>query len=82
MLALSAAIAAYEGLVAEQPPQEPVRHCLRHEAKEKQADVQPQAPKIRRRIRWNSVRIFRDREQRRCLDIVRRSRTANVRTGA
>ena len=53
--------------------------AVRHEAKEGQADAQPQAPKNRRRIRWNTVRIFLDREQSRCLAIVRRSRTVNVR---
>jgi hypothetical protein len=52
--------------------------AIRHEAKERQADARPQAPKNRRRIRWNPVRIFRGREQRRCLAIVRRSRTVNV----
>ena len=52
--------------------------ALRHEAKEGKADARPQAPKNRRRIRWNTVRIFRGREQSRCLAIVRRSRTVNV----
>jgi hypothetical protein len=51
---------------------------VRREAKEGQADARPQAPKNRRRIRWNTVRIFRGREQRRCPDIARRSRTVNV----
>jgi hypothetical protein len=49
-----------------------------YEAKEGQADARPQATKNRRRIRWNTVRIFRGREQRRCLAIIRRSRTVNV----
>jgi hypothetical protein len=48
--------------------------AIRHEAKERQADTRPQAPKNRKRIRWNTLRIFRDREQSRCLAIVRRSR--------
>jgi hypothetical protein len=34
--------------------------------------------KNRRRIRWNTLRIFRGREQSRCLDIVRRSRKVNL----
>ena len=52
--------------------------AVRHEAKEGQADARPQAPKNRRRIRWNTLRIFRGREQSICLDIVRRSRKVNV----
>src|SRR5687767_481031 len=40
------------------------------------ADARPQARKNRRRIRWNTLRIFSGRERRRCLQIVCRSRTA------
>jgi hypothetical protein len=32
---------------------------LRHEAKKALADARPQAPKNRRRIRWNTLRLFR-----------------------
>ncbi len=39
-----------------------------------QADARPQVTKNRRRIRWNTLRIFRGREQSRCLIIVRHSR--------
>ncbi len=52
--------------------------AVRDEAKEGQADTRPQVPRSRRRIRWNTLRIFRGREQSRCLIIVRRSRRANV----
>ena len=52
--------------------------AIRHEAKKGQADSRPQAPKNRRRIRWNTVRIFLGREQSRCLALVCRSRTVNV----
>jgi len=52
--------------------------AVRHEAKEGQADARPQASKNRRRIRWNTLRIFRGREQSICLDIVRHSRKVNV----
>ena len=38
--------------------EEPVRHCLRDEAKEVLADARPQAEKDRRCIRWNTLRIF------------------------
>jgi hypothetical protein len=48
--------------------------AIRHEAKERQADARPQDPKNRRRIRWNTLWIFRDREERRCPAIVRRNR--------
>jgi hypothetical protein len=41
-------------------------------------DARPQVRKNRRRIRWNTLRIFSGREQRRWLWIVRRSRTVNV----
>lgn len=58
--------------------QEPVRHCLRDVAKEVQADARPQATRNRRRIHWNTLRIYRGREQSRCLCIVRCSRTVNV----
>ena len=51
---------------------------IRDEANEGHADARPQAPKNRRRIRWNTVRIFWGREQRRCLALVCRSRTVNV----
>jgi hypothetical protein len=36
--------------------------AIRHEAKEASADARSQAPKNRRRIRWNTLRIVRDRE--------------------
>ena len=52
--------------------------AVRHEVKERKADARPQASKNRRRIRWNTVRILGGREQRRCLSIVRRSRTVTV----
>src|SRR5437660_4952029 len=57
---------------------EPVRHCLRDEAKEVRPDARPQARKNRRRIRWNTLRIFSGRARRRWSRIVRRSRTVNV----
>ena len=60
------------------PPLEPVRHCLRDEAKEVRPDARPQARKNRRRIHWNTLRIFSGRERRRWLRIVRRNRTVNV----
>ena len=41
-------------------------------------DARPQARKYRRRIHWNTLRIFLGRERRRWLQIVRRSRTVNV----
>ena len=40
--------------------------------------MRPQAPKNQRRIHWNTSRIFRGREQRRCLVIICRSRMVNV----
>ena len=40
------------------------------------ADARPQVRKIRRRIHWNTLRIFSDRERCRCRQIVRRSRMA------
>jgi hypothetical protein len=49
---------------------------LRSEAKELLADARPQARKIRRRIRWNTLRNVLSRERRRCLRIVCRSRMA------
>jgi len=52
---------------------EPVRHCLRDEAKEARPDARPRARKNRRCIRWNTLRIFSGRERRRWLRIVRRS---------
>ena len=58
--------------------QEPVRHYLRNEAKEVRPDARPQAWKNRRRIRWNTLRIFQGRERRRWSRIVRRSRKVNV----
>ena len=54
--------------------QESVRVILRCEAKETLADARPQARKNRRRIRWNTVRIFSGRERRRCQQIVCRSK--------
>jgi hypothetical protein len=56
--------------------------AVRYEAKEAQADARPQTPKNRRRILWNTLRIFRGREQSRCLCIVRRSRMLQCRTGS
>ena len=41
-------------------------------------DARPQARKNRRRIRWNTLRIFSGRERRRWSQIVRRSRTVNI----
>ena len=38
----------------------------------------PQARKNRRRIRWNTLRIFWGRERRRWMQIIRHSRTVNV----
>ena len=58
--------------------QEPVRHCLRDEAKEVRPDARPQARKNRRRIRRNTLRIFQGRERHRWLRIIRRSRTFSV----
>ena len=49
---------------------------VRHEANEALADARPQAAKSRRRIRCNTLRIFRGRERSRCLVIIRRSRGA------
>ena len=49
---------------------------VRDEVKEGQADTRPQGTKNRRRIRWNTLRIFWGREQSRCLFIIRRSRRA------
>ena len=46
--------------------QEPVRHYLRNEANEVQTDARPQSWKNRRRIRWNTLRIFSGRERRSC----------------
>jgi len=40
--------------------------------------MRPQASSNRRRIHGNTVRIFRSREQLRCLVIIRRSSTVNV----
>ena len=52
--------------------------AVRDEAKEVRPDARPQVRKNRRRIRWNTLRIFSGRERRRWLWIVRRSRTVNV----
>jgi len=52
---------------------EPVRHCLRDEAKQTRPDERQQARKNWRCIRWNTWRIFSGRERRRWLRIVRRS---------
>src|SRR3989442_14246437 len=59
---------------------EPVRHCLRDEAKEVRPHARPQAWKNQRCIRrnTNTLRIFSGRERRRWWRIVRRSRTVNV----
>jgi len=51
---------------------------VRDEAKEMRPDARPQARKNRRRIRWNTLRIFSGRERRRWSRIVRRSRTVSV----
>ena len=56
--------------------QESVRVILRCEAKETLADTRPQAQKNRKRIRWNTLRIFLSRARRRCLRIVCRRRMA------
>jgi hypothetical protein len=52
--------------------------AVRDEAKEVRPDARPQAWKNRRRIRWNTLRIFSGRERRRWSQIVRRSRKVNV----
>ncbi len=52
--------------------------AVRDEAKEVRPDARPQARKNRRRIRWNTLRIFSGRERRRWSRIVRRNRTVNV----
>src|SRR6195256_2599198 len=57
---------------------EPVRHCLRDEAKEVRPDARPQARENMRCIHWNTLRIFSGRARRRWLRIVRRSRKVNV----
>jgi hypothetical protein len=41
-------------------------------------DARPQARKNRRRTRWNTLRIFQDRERCGWYRIVRRSRTVNA----
>ena len=51
--------------------QEPVRHCLRGEAKEMRPDSRPQACENRRRIPGNTLRIFSGRERRRWSQIIR-----------
>jgi hypothetical protein len=43
-----------------------------------QPDERRKARKNRRRIHWNTVRIFQGRERRRWLQLVRRRRTVNV----
>ena len=48
------------------------------EAKEVRPDARPQARKNRRCIRWNTLRIFSDRERRRWSRIVRRNRKVIV----
>jgi hypothetical protein len=53
--------------------------AVRDEAKEVSSDARPQARKNRRRIRWNTLRVFPGRERRRWPQIVRRSRKVNVR---
>src|SRR5687768_15414304 len=55
---------------------ESVRVILRCEGNEMLADAGPQARKNRKRIRWNTLRIFSGRERPRCLQIVCRSRMA------
>src|SRR5438445_10908572 len=52
--------------------------AVRDEAKEVWPDARPQARKNRRRIRWNTLRIFSGRERRRWLRVIRSSRTVNV----
>jgi hypothetical protein len=52
--------------------------AVRDETKEMRPDARPQARKNRRRIRWNTLRIFLNRERRRWSRIVRRSRTVNI----
>jgi len=49
-----------------------------HEAKEGKVDARPQTPKDRSRTRWNTVKIFQGREQRRYLAIGRLSRKVSV----
>ncbi len=52
--------------------------AVRDEVKEMWRDARPQARKNRRRIHWNTLRIFSGRERRRWPRIVRRSRTVYV----
>jgi len=52
--------------------------AVRDEAKEVRPDARPQAWKNRRRIRWNTLRIFSGRERCRWSRIFRRSRKVNV----
>jgi hypothetical protein len=52
--------------------------AVRDEAKKMRPDARPQARENRRRIRWNTLRIFSGRERRRWSWIVRRSRMVNV----
>ena len=52
--------------------------AIRGEVKEVRPDARPQARKNRRRIRWNTLRIFSGRERHRWSQIVRRSRRGNV----
>src|SRR5512141_2332118 len=62
-----------------QHPAKSLSHiAVRNEAKEVRPDARPQARKNRRRIRWNTLRIFSGRERRRWLRIVPRSRKVNV----
>src|SRR5688500_7176715 len=57
-----------DGLSAKRP-QESVRVILRCEGNEMLADARPQARKNRKRIRWNTLRIFSGRERPRCLQM-------------
>ncbi len=52
--------------------------AVRDEVKEVLTDARPQATKTRKRIRWNTLRMFRGRERSRCRYIVHRSRKVNV----
>ena len=60
------------------PPRSLSDIAVRDEAQEVRPDPRPQARKNRRRIRWNTLRIFQGRERHRWSRIVRRSRKVNV----
>ncbi len=59
--------------------QAPARHCRLLRGEGGKGTCATHTPKNRSRIRWNTVRIFQGREQRRYLAIVRLSRKVSVR---